>query len=356
MRAGRGLTLAVEWAETPCARRRRGQGPRGGRRWRCSACLNLGACTPTAGPGPGGDLARGQRSERRDAARAARPRPALPEPRQRAAPAGAAFARGRGRRSPPPWPRTAAGRATRWRLRDGARRRGASAGAAAGMAAGPPPRPALAAAPPVPWTEAPPAAAARGGGAAAPTRPRRARGGARCAAADRGPFRRLRARARARARPALPEVPDAAPAPPPPDLLGAPPPAFARPARAAGRAAPLTARRFSSIGGDPPRSGRRRPPTLHRTPASMTEEFHRIRRLPPYVFAEVNAAKAERAGGGRGHRGPRHGQPGQPDAAAHRGQAGRGGAGPAHAPLLHLARASPGCGGRWPATTRAASA
>ena len=24
----------------------------------------------------------------------------------------------------------------------------------------------------------------------------------------------------------------------------------------------------------------------------MTEEFHRIRRLPPYVFAEVNAAKA----------------------------------------------------------------
>ena len=30
----------------------------------------------------------------------------------------------------------------------------------------------------------------------------------------------------------------------------------------------------------------------------MTEEFHRIRRLPPYVFAEVNAAKAaSRAGG-----------------------------------------------------------
>ena len=25
----------------------------------------------------------------------------------------------------------------------------------------------------------------------------------------------------------------------------------------------------------------------------MTEEFHRIRRLPPYVFAEVNAAKAK---------------------------------------------------------------
>ena len=25
----------------------------------------------------------------------------------------------------------------------------------------------------------------------------------------------------------------------------------------------------------------------------MTEEFHRIRRLPPYVFAEVNGAKAK---------------------------------------------------------------
>jgi alanine-synthesizing transaminase len=25
----------------------------------------------------------------------------------------------------------------------------------------------------------------------------------------------------------------------------------------------------------------------------MTEDFHRIRRLPPYVFAEVNAAKAK---------------------------------------------------------------
>src|SRR5258708_14994343 len=25
----------------------------------------------------------------------------------------------------------------------------------------------------------------------------------------------------------------------------------------------------------------------------MAEEFHRIRRLPPYVFAEVNAAKAQ---------------------------------------------------------------
>ena len=44
-------------------------------------------------------------------------------------------------------------------------------------------------------------------------------------------------------------------------------------------------------------------------PRTMTEEFHRIRRLPPYVFAEVNGAKAKARGGRRGHRRPRHGQP-----------------------------------------------
>ena len=65
-----------------------------------------------------------------------------------------------------------------------------------------------------------------------------------------------------------------------------------------------------------------------------SDEFHRIRRLPPYVFAEVNTAKARAAHRRRGHHRPRHGQPGQPDAAAHRRQAGRGGAGPAHPPLL----------------------
>ena len=35
-----------------------------------------------------------------------------------------------------------------------------------------------------------------------------------------------------------------------------------------------------------------RAPLTHGTPR-MTEDFHRIRRLPPYVFAEVNAAKAK---------------------------------------------------------------
>ena len=28
-------------------------------------------------------------------------------------------------------------------------------------------------------------------------------------------------------------------------------------------------------------------------PPRMTQEFHRIRRMPPYVFAEVNQAKAQ---------------------------------------------------------------
>jgi alanine-synthesizing transaminase len=35
------------------------------------------------------------------------------------------------------------------------------------------------------------------------------------------------------------------------------------------------------------------------TPAAMPEEFYRIKRLPPYVFAEVNQLKAEARAGGR---------------------------------------------------------
>ena len=47
----------------------------------------------------------------------------------------------------------------------------------------------------------------------------------------------------------------------------------------------------------------------------MTEEFHRIRRLPPYVFAEVNARQGTRPRRWRaGHHRPRHGQSGQPHA------------------------------------------
>ena len=71
-------------------------------------------------------------------------------------------------------------------------------------------------------------------------------------------------------------------------------------------------------------------------------EFHRIRRLPPYVFAEVNTAKAKARGAGGGHHRPGHGQPRQPDPAAYRRQAGRDGAGPAHRTAIPSARASPG--------------
>ena len=84
-------------------------------------------------------------------------------------------------------------------------------------------------------------------------------------------------------------------------------------------------------------------------------EFHRIRRLPPYVFAEVNTAKAKARGGRRGHHRPRHGQSRQPDAAAHRRQAGRGGAGPAHPSLLRQqghSRTAAGAGRLLPAPLR----
>ena len=70
----------------------------------------------------------------------------------------------------------------------------------------------------------------------------------------------------------------------------------------------------------------------------MNEEFHRIRRLPPYVFAEVNAAKARARGRAARHHRPRHGQPGQSDPAAYRGKAGRNGGRPAHPSLLHQPR------------------
>jgi hypothetical protein len=85
--------------------------------------------------------------------------------------------------------------------------RGEPARAAGGLAPGnppvpaaPPPRPALAAAPRIPWTESP---------AAPQVRPGAVRSGQDAAAPT--------------AAPGLPAVPDAAPAPPPPDLLGPPP-------------------------------------------------------------------------------------------------------------------------------------
>jgi hypothetical protein len=128
------------------------------------------------------------------------PRPDRPSPEAREA-ITAALAADRGRSREPVALRSAPG--------------GGTAARAPGMAAGPPPRPALAAAPRVPWTEeAPSPPPPRAGGtlpAAAPSaRP-----------PDPPPPRPGRTAAPAAA---VPEVPDAAPAPPPPDLLGAPPP------------------------------------------------------------------------------------------------------------------------------------
>ncbi|MGH1560454.1 hypothetical protein ACRAWD_27880 [Caulobacter segnis] len=62
----------------------------------------------------------------------------------------------------------------------------------------------------------------------------------------------------------------------------------------------------------------------------MSTDFHRIRRLPPYVFEEVNKDQARlRAEGDRHHR-LRHGQSGHAHAASigHRRQADRDGARP----------------------------
>ena len=50
-------------------------------------------------------------------------------------------------------------------------------------------------------------------------------------------------------------------------------------------------------------------------------DFHRIKRLPPYVFEQVNRIKARGAGRRRRHHRPRHGQPGPAGAAARHRQA-----------------------------------
>ena len=56
------------------------------------------------------------------------------------------------------------------------------------------------------------------------------------------------------------------------------------------------------------------------------DEFYRIKRLPPYVFADRQRSQDQGASPGRGHHRSRHGQPGPGHAQAHRRQAGRGGA------------------------------
>ena len=87
----------------------------------------------------------------------------------------------------------------------------------------------------------------------------------------------------------------------------------------------------------------------------MTDEFHRIRRLPPYVFAEVNEAKARARAAGEDIIDLGMGNPDSAHAAAHRRQAGRGGAGPAHAPLLGQQGHPRPARARSPPITRAAS-
>ena len=71
-------------------------------------------------------------------------------------------------------------------------------------------------------------------------------------------------------------------------------------------------------------------------PPPMSEEFYRIKRLPPYVFAEVNRLKAQLPRRGHGHHRLRHGQPGHGHARPYRRQAGRDRAPAAHPPLFGL--------------------
>ena len=79
----------------------------------------------------------------------------------------------------------------------------------------------------------------------------------------------------------------------------------------------------------------------------MSEEFHRIRRLPPYVFAEVNAAKAKARAAAEDIIDLGMGNPDSPTPAAYRRQAGGDRAGPAQPPLFHQqgdSRPAPGAG------------
>ena len=98
------------------------------------------------------------------------------------------------------------------------------------------------------------------------------------------------------------------------------------------------------------------PDRLHARRTTHDPRFHRIRRLPPYVFEEVNRLKAAPARRGRRHHRLRHGQSRHADAQAHRRQADRDGARPQVRPLFGLQGHPRACAGPWPATTTAASA
>ena len=82
---------------------------------------------------------------------------------------------------------------------------------------------------------------------------------------------------------------------------------------------------------------------------TMEEEFYRIKRLPPYVFAEVNALKAQARAAGRDVIDLGMGNPDGPTPAAYRRQADRGGAEPARPTAIRRRAASPGCAAPMPA-------
>ena len=105
----------------------------------------------------------------------------------------------------------------------------------------------------------------------------------------------------------------------------------------AGGAPPAPTATLAGLPRAPPQPGQQRRRTISQV---IEQEFHRIKRLPPYVFAEVNAMEGGRPGCRPGHHRLRHGQSRSADAAAHRRQAGGGGPEPADPPLFELARHS----------------
>ena len=156
-------------------------------------------------------------------------------------------------------------------------------------------------APPTPARAAAPPPAARGPPTARPPLPGPAAGHSRV------PRRRP-----PRAAPPPPPPEPAAPAPPPVADLPAPPATAARyraPRRRPTCSGPRSARdsstgaagaaRSASLAARAPLYGGRPPAPAGGQPphgfAVMAEEFHRIRRLPPYVFAEVNRRRRRRA-------------------------------------------------------------
>ena len=86
------------------------------------------------------------------------------------------------------------------------------------------------------------------------------------------------------------------------------------------------------------------------------EEFHRIRRLPPYVFEQVNRAKAAARNAGADIIDLGMGNPDLPTPAHVDREAQGDDRQAAHRPLFGLARALPGCAAPRPPITRAASA